>query len=128
MAWIYAQFTGFTGQGHTTVNRNILLPRDGRFVEAATFLAGMDDTLLRKGCDDNPDICGSNQAYDIDFALQIDQADPAAAAYPLRVQEQGIACGTTVSARYTLTLDPASFKYGVPAALHRELPCAPAET
>lgn len=116
--------SGFTGQGHTTVHRSILLPKDGRFQEAATLLSSMDDTVLREGCTSDADVCAPEKAYDIEFDLDIDDSQAAAQAYPLQVQEEGKACGKPVDARYTLTLDPATLRYDVPAALRRELPCA----
>lgn len=115
--------SGFTGQGHTVVNRTVLLPRDGGFHEAATFLAGMDDDVLREGCDGDAAACPPGQAYDIDFVLDIDDSDPAASAYPLRVHEAGNACGRPVDARHVLTLDAATLTYAVPPALKRETAC-----
>ncbi len=115
--------SGFTGQGHTTINRSLLLPKGSAFVEAATFLSGMDDDVLREGCDDEAASCPPGQAYDIEFDLDVDDTDPAAAAYPLLVQERGDACGKPADARYTLSLDAATLTYNVPAALRRELPC-----
>lgn len=114
---------GMTGQGHTVSNRTILLPRDGSFREAASFLAGMDDDVLREGCNASAGECPPGEPYDLDFDLDIDDANPAAAAYPLRVHEEGTACGRKVDVRHVLTLDPATLTYAVPAPLTRELPC-----
>lgn len=116
--------SGFTGQGHTTIQRTVLLPKGGAFHEAATLLSGMDDNVLREGCDDEAASCPPGEAYDIEFDLDVDDTDPAAAAYPVVVQERGDACGKPAEARYTLTLDTAKLTYDVPAALRRELPCA----
>lgn len=117
---------GMTGQGHTVSNRTILLPRDGRFHEAAAFLAGMDDDVLREGCNAGAGECPPGEAYDLDLELDIDDANAAAAAYPLRVHEAGNACGRTVDVRHVLTLDPKTLTYAVPASLQRDLPCADA--
>jgi FtsP/CotA-like multicopper oxidase with cupredoxin domain len=118
--------SGTTGQGHTVARHTVLLPKDGGFHEAATFLAGMDDDALREGCGTDGAPCPPGQAYDLEFALDIDDANPAAEAYPLTVHEQGEACGARVDVRHTLTLDAATQTYRVPDALRRELPCAPA--
>lgn len=115
--------SGFTGQGRTVARRTVLLPRDGRFHEAASFLAGMDDDVLREGCDAAAGACPPGQAYDLDFDLDIDDSNPAAAAYPLVVEEEGNACGRAVAARHVLSFDPATLTYRVPAALTREQAC-----
>jgi hypothetical protein len=115
--------SGFTGQGQTIAHHTVLLPRDGRFHEAATFLARMDDDVLREGCDAAAGTCPPGQAYDLDFDLDIDDGNPAAAAYPLVVEEAGNACGRPIDARHVLPLDPATLTYRVPAALTREQAC-----
>jgi hypothetical protein len=116
--------SGFTGQGHTTINRTVLLPKGNAFVEAATFLGGMDDDTLREGCKgSDASFCAADKAYDIDFDLDIDDSNAAAPSYPLQVHEEGNACGKPRNARYTLTLDSAAMTYAVPPALRRELAC-----
>lgn len=114
--------SGFTGQGHTTVNRTVLVPKDDGFHEAGSFLASMDDNLLRKGCTDGP-TCQPGKDYEIEFELDIDDFNRTAKTYPLVVHEQGKACGAELDKRYTLTLDPATLTYDIPAALRRELAC-----
>lgn len=115
--------SGFTGQGQTIARHAVLLPREARFHEAASFLAGMDDDVLREGCDAAAGTCPPGQPYDLDFDLEIDDSNPAAAAYPLTVDEEGTACGRPVSARHVLQFDPATLTYRVPAALAREQAC-----
>ena len=114
---------GFTGQGHTEVKQTLLLPKDGGFHEAASFLSALHDNVLREGCKGDSAICPPGKAYDIEFDLDIDDGNKSATAYPLTVHEEGKACGKSVDTRHTLTLDSATLKYNVPAALRRELAC-----
>lgn len=111
--------SGFYNMGQRVETRHIVLPGDGGFVEAGWFRGGLGNEDWMKGCRERGD-CSPQEAYDIDFELDIDDSDPAAAAYPLLVTESGTACGKPADAQYRLVLDPASVTYDVPAALQRD--------
>lgn len=111
--------SGFYNMGQSVETRHVVLPKDGAFVEAGWFRGGLGNEDWMKGCRERGD-CVPQDAYDIDFDLDIDDSDPATAAYPLLVTESGTACGKPADARYRLVLDQASMTYDVPAALQRD--------
>lgn len=111
--------SGFYNMGQSVQTRHVVLPKDGSFVDAGWFRESLANEDWMEGCRERGD-CGPVKAFDIEFELDIDDSDAAAAAYPLQVTESGTACGKPADAQYRLTLDPATMTYAVPAALQRE--------
>ena len=111
--------SGFYNMGQGVQTRHVVLPEAGGFVDAGWFRERLDNRDWMEGCRERGD-CGQAGAYDIEFELDIDDSDAAAAAYPLLVTESGTACGKPADARYRLTLDPATMTYAVPKALQRD--------
>lgn len=118
----FAVESGFVNMGDGIFNRAVLLPREGRFVEAAWTRAALTHGEMSEDCGKRGD-CPAD-GYDLAWSLDIDDRDPRAAAYPLVVRETGTACGKAAQAEYRLLLDPATMTYAVPKALQRELGCA----
>lgn len=111
--------SGFFNMGQGVETRTVLLHKGDSFQEAGWFRASLDNTQAQTGCKERGD-CKPDTAYDIDFAMKIDDSQPDAAAYPLLITESGTACGEPADAQHRLTLDPATLRYAVPAALQRE--------
>lgn len=111
--------SGFYNMGQGVQTNHLVLPKDGGFVDAGWFREGLDNEDWMKGCLERGE-CSADEAYDIDFELDIDDSDPGAAAYPLRVTESGTACGKPADATHDLALDVATMTYAVPAALQRD--------
>lgn len=111
--------SGFYNMGQGVQTAHLLLPKDGGFVDAGWFREALDNGDWMKGCLERGQ-CSADEAYDIDFELEIDDSDPGAAAYPLRITESGTACGKPADATHDLALDTATMTYAVPAALQRD--------
>lgn len=109
---------GFTNMGMTTSSTTVLLPKGDTFVQAATFNDHQDNAMAEQ-CEDLSG-CKSPSYFNIEYPLSIDSANPGAAAYPLQISAVGTACGKPAQGQYTLTLDPATMTYAVPAALTTE--------
>jgi len=110
---------GFTGQGITIGNSSLVLPDGDGFKIAATLRSSLDNLGAMAGCAERDD-CGQDAAYDLSFELGIDDRDASAAAWPLRVHEQGEACGRRVERTHQVPFDVASGTWTVPASLQRE--------
>jgi hypothetical protein len=110
---------GFTGQGITIGNSSLVLPDGNGFKVAATLRSSLDNLGAMAGCAERDD-CAPDAAYDLSFELDIDDRDATAAVWPLRVREQGEACGRRVERTHQVPFDVASGTWTVPASLQRE--------
>jgi len=117
--YVFVVESGFHNMGPSVQTPHVVLPKGDGFVDAGWFRESLGNEDWMEGCRERGD-CGPVEAYDIDFELDVDDSDPAAAAYPLQVTESGTACGKPADAQYRLTLDLATMTYAVPAALQRE--------
>lgn len=110
---------GFTGQGITIGNTSLVLPDGAGFQVAATLRSSLDNLGAMQGCEERDD-CAPDATYDLAFELAIDDRDASAAAWPLRVREQGEACGRRVDRTHEVPFNAATGTWTVPAALQRE--------
>lgn len=110
---------GFTGQGITIGNSSLVLPDGDGFEVAATLRSSLDNLAAMAGCEERGD-CLADAAFDLSFELAIDDRDASAVAWPLRVREQGEACGRRVERTHQVPFDVASGTWTVPASLQRE--------
>ncbi|MCD9007706.1 hypothetical protein LDO31_15980 [Luteimonas sp. XNQY3] len=110
---------GFTGQGITIGNTSLVLPDGDGFKVAATLRSSLDNLGAMAGCAERDD-CTPDAAYDLSFELAIDDQGAGAAAWPLRVREQGEACGRRVERTHRVPFDVAAGTWAVPASLQRE--------
>jgi len=115
----FAVEDGFTGQGITIGNTSLVLPDADGFKVAATLRSSLDNLGAMAGCAERDD-CAPDADYDLSFQLAIDTHDASAAAWPLRVHEQGEACGRRVDRTHQVPFDVAKGAWSVPAALQRE--------
>ncbi|WP_101925270.1 MULTISPECIES: hypothetical protein [Luteimonas] len=111
--------SGFTGQGITLGTRDIVLPRDGGFAAAASLRSTLDNAGWMSACLD-AGTCAAEDAFDLQFDLDLDDSRSAAEVYPLLVRERGTACGRRIDATYRLAFDAATGAWPVPAALQRD--------
>lgn len=110
---------GYTGQGITIGNTSLVLPDGDGFKVGARLLSSLDNLGAMAGCVERDD-CAQDAEYDLTFQLTIDANNASAAAWPLRVHEQGEACGRRVDHTHLVPFDVTTGAWAVPPALQRE--------
>jgi hypothetical protein len=121
----FAVHSFWMGQGLMLQSQDLVVPGPKGLVNAGSLRAHIDNSGAL-ACDDaarEPDQTQAQclaGAFDVDFALDVDNSRPQARTWPLRVHEHGSDCGVALDKTHVFALDPKTWTYPFPNALQRE--------
>ncbi len=112
----FAMLDGYTGQGQTLDSLHVYAPTPRGLAEVLALNTGYENSGLPECEDGKPRAATCRQ---IERRWSLDASQPAAAAYPLRIDEtQQLGASRKLRRQqHTLNFDAASGRYGLPAAL-----------
>ncbi|KQQ73102.1 hypothetical protein ASF73_10640 [Xanthomonas sp. Leaf131] len=113
------------GQGLMLESQDLVVPGPKGLVSAGS-LRGHIDNSGSLSCEDDarePDQSEAQcraEAFDVDFALDVDNSNAQARTWPLTIHEHGSDCGVALDKRHVFALDTKTWTYPFPNALQRE--------
>ncbi|WP_338339342.1 hypothetical protein [Xanthomonas euvesicatoria] len=121
----FAVHSFWMGQGLILESQDLVVPGPKGLVNAGSLRAHIDNSGAL-ACDDDarePDQTQAQclaEAFDVDFALEVDNSAPQARTWPLRIREHGSDCGVALDKTHVFALDTKTWTYPFPNALQRE--------
>ncbi|MBV6813334.1 hypothetical protein ACE15N_02475 [Xanthomonas campestris pv. passiflorae] len=121
----FAVHSFWMGQGLILESQDLVMPGPKGLVNAGSLRAHIDNSRAL-ACDDDarePDQTQAQclaDAFDVDFALEVDNSAPQARTWPLHIHEHGSDCGVALDKTHVFALDTKTWTYPFPNALQRE--------